>query len=313
MQDMWLRFPHILELINELLDNKSLIKCKEASRIMSSIIEKQKSGKYLTIRMIQSNIKNHEEFAKDWRIIFQKLPMERLKEFGTLVKYFYKSVPSRFEANWNPMHIAAECGHLEFCKFIAKVIAIKRYTFSPLLFSAQAGHLEVSKFLYEEIEYKNQGPHQLSAQHLAAKNGHLEIYKFLHENSNDINPSMQEFITPLHLSSQHGHYNVTKYICDNTVFVGPIRSDQMSPLHLAVHRGHIKIAKLLIQRNADYNLELVLKLTLFIYLFFFCYLLIYAPIKKVVLFISLFVFVVPTWMISHDFSFYRNFEVTLDY
>ena len=305
MQDMWLRFPHILELINKLLDDKSLIKCKEASRIMSSIIEKQKSGKYLTIRMIQCNIKNHEEFAKDWRIIFQKLPMERLKEFGTLVKYFYKSVPSRFEANWTPMHIAAECGHLEFCRFIAKVSPIKRYNFSPLLFSAQAGHLEVSKFIYEEIEDKNHGtnPHQLSAQHLAAKNGHLEIYKFLHEKSNDINPSMQEFITPLHLSSQHGHYNVTKYICDNTVFVGPIRSDQMSPLHLAVHRGHIKIAKLLIERNANYNLELVLKLSLYIPLFLSCYFLIYAPIKKVVILISLFVFIVPIWMILHDFSF----------
>ena len=91
MEDMCLRTPHILEQINELLDNKSLVKCKKASRILNTIIEKQKCGKYLTTRMIQSYVKNSEEFEKDWRIIFQKLPMKQLNEFGILVTDFYKS------------------------------------------------------------------------------------------------------------------------------------------------------------------------------------------------------------------------------
>ena len=86
-------------------------------------------------------------------------------------------------------------------------------------------------------------------QHLAAKNGHLEIYKFLHENSNEINPFMQESITPLHLAAQHGHFEVCKYICDNTAFVAPPRSDMNTPLTLAFHRGHIKIARMLFERN----------------------------------------------------------------
>ena len=260
--DMWLRFPHIFENINELLDNKSLVKCKEASKIMCSIIEKQKSGKYLTTRMIQSYVKNPEEFAKDWRNILQELPMEKLKEFGTLVKDFYKSFPLRFEENWNPMHIAAERGHLELCKFIAKVNSTTRYEFSPLLFSAQAGHLEVSKFLYKEIEDKNHTTHpdQLSPQHLAAKNGHLEIYSFLHKKSNDINPSMQEFITPLHLAAQQGHFDVCEYISDNTAFVGPLRGGKLTPLSLAINRGHIKVARLLIERDANRILKETLKI-----------------------------------------------------
>ena len=251
---MWPRIPHIFEQINELLDNKSLIKCREASRIMCSIIENQKSGKYVTTRMIRSYTNNPEELAEDWRIIFKKLPLKQLKKFGILVTEFYKHAASRFEENWNPLHIAAERGNIDFCKFIVKVSATKQYNFSPLLFSAQAGHLEVCKFLYNKIEDKTHRTslEQLTAQHLAAKNGHLEIYTFLHEKSNDINPSMQSSITPLHLAAQYGCFDICKYICDNTVVVAPRREfDEMTPLSLAIHRGHTKIAKLLIERNGN--------------------------------------------------------------
>ena len=99
MEHLWLRIPHICEQINELLDDESLIKYKEVSRVICSIIENQKSGKFLTIRMIQCYVKNPEEFSTDWRIIFQKLPAERLSEFEILVKEFYKAFPSRFENN----------------------------------------------------------------------------------------------------------------------------------------------------------------------------------------------------------------------
>ena len=254
MDDLWPRIPHVFERINELLDNKSLIKCKEASRIMCSIIDNQKSGKYVTTRMIQSYTKNPKILSEDWRIIFKKLPLKQLKEFGILVKEFYKYAASRLEENWNPLHIAAERGNIDFCKFIVKVSATKQYNFSPLLFSAQTGHLEVSKFLYKEIEDKTHRTslEQLTAQHLAAKNGHLEIYTFLHKNSNDINPSMQRSITPLHLAAQYGHFDVCKYICDNTLIVAPCREfDEMTPLSLAIHRGHTKVARLLIERNGN--------------------------------------------------------------
>ena len=249
MEGICFRTPHILEQISELLDNKSLIKCKEVSRMMNSIIEHQKSGKFVTTRVIQSYIKNPKESEKDWKNVFQKISSKRLKELAILVKEFYKAVPSRREGNWSPMHIVAERGHLDFCIVFAKLRAMKTYEWSPLNFSAQAGHLEVSKFLYKEFEDKQDRRIFGIAQHLAAKNGHLEIYKFLHENSNEINPFMQEGITPLHLAAQHGHFEVCKYICDNNAFTAPPRSDMITPLTLAVHRSHIKIARLLHERN----------------------------------------------------------------
>ena len=275
MEDTCLRTPHILEQINELIDNKCLVKCKEASRILCSNIENQKRGKFLTTRLIQSYLKNPEEFDKDWRIVIQKLPMKRLSEVEILVKDFYKVCPSRFEENWAPMHIAAERGCLDFCRFISKVSPSKKYKRSPLLLSSQAGHLEVSKFLYKEIEDKTPRtrPFKITAQHLAAKNGHLEVYKFLHEYTiltQDINPIMQERITPLHLAAQFGQFDVCKYICDNTLLVAPHRSDSMTPLLLAVHRGYFKVALLLIIRDAN-NIGMIivgLMCLFFVYIYF---------------------------------------------
>ena len=181
MEDSCVRTPHILEQINELLDDKSLIKCKEVSRAMCSTIENQKCGKFLTIRMIQRYVvKNPEDFGKDWRIVLRKMPRETLSEFGILVKDFYKFCPSRFRENWCPLNIAADRGHLDFCKLIAKISPATKYKWSPLIFAAQAGHLEVFKFIFEEIEGKTIKWHlRVTAQQLARENGHLEIYKFL--------------------------------------------------------------------------------------------------------------------------------------
>ena len=256
MEDTGLRIPHILEQIYDLIDNESLIKCKGASRKMCSIVENFKCGKFLTTRIIQCYFKNPVKFGKDWRIVFQKLPAERLSEFEILVKDFYTAFPSRFEEDWSPLHIAAERGHLDFCKFIAKVSVTKSFKWPPLLFSAQAGHLEVSRYLYTEIYSKTptNGPCQITAQHLAAKNGHLEIYQFLHENTNDINPVMQEDITPLHLAAQGGHFDVCKYICDNTMMVAPERNDGMTPLFLAQHRFKFKVSNLLGERDTNANI-----------------------------------------------------------
>ena len=244
------RFPHLLEQINELLDDESLTKCKEVSRIMCSVTENQEFGRFFTKRVIQSYIKNSREYGEEWKIVLNRLGVKRLKEFEVLVKGFYKGLDkSRQEYQWSPLHIAAERGHLDFCKCIAKFSTIKCYKWSPFHFSVQAGWLEVSKFLYKEIEDKQPIEIFHGVQHLAAKNGHLDIYRFLHESLNDINPIMQEQITPLHFAAQYGHFDVCKYICDNTVLVQPLRSDGNTPLTLAVHRGHIKIARLLHGRN----------------------------------------------------------------
>ena len=88
IENICLRFPHLMEQINELLDNKSLMKSKEVSRTMCSNIENQKSGTFLTKRVIQSYNRNTKKFAKEWKVVLKKLPSDRLDVFGILVKEF---------------------------------------------------------------------------------------------------------------------------------------------------------------------------------------------------------------------------------
>ena len=233
-----------MEQVNELLDDKSLVKCEGVSRMMYSIIEHQNCRKFVTTRVIKSYTKNPKEFAKYWRIVFQKLSLKRLNELLIMVKDFYKAVPSRLQGNWSPMHIAAERGHLDFCKVIAKLSTLKSYDWSPLNFSAQGGHLEVSKFLYKELVDKKDRRIFEVMLHLAAENGHLKIYKFLYENSNAINLFVQEGIKPLQLAAQYGHFEVCKYIClyQELAYKKHRRVFEIMQ-HLAAKNGHLETYK----------------------------------------------------------------------
>ena len=249
------RTPHIFEQINEQLDNKSLVKCKESSRIISNEIEKH-SRRFLTTRIIQSYLKNSKKFGKDWKNVCQKLSIDSLKEFSILVKEFYHVFPKRLEQSWSPMHVVVERGDFDFCKLIAKTNAVKsplsQDEWMPIHFASQAGNFELFKFLSEDIEHKNpRTDNGLSLLHLAAKNGYLEIFQFTSESVIEKNPSMDKGITPLHLAAQNGHFDICKYICDNITDVRPWRSDGCSPLHLALHRFQLKIAILLIKNDVD--------------------------------------------------------------
>ena len=257
MDNVGLRIPFIWENINELLDNKTLANCMEASSTFCAVIENQTSGRFLTIRKIKSYLKNSNENELDWRIVFQKLPRQQLEEIAILVKEFQDAVPMRSQQTWSPMHITAECGHLDLCKIIAKVIPFKnpqgQNNLTPTHFAAQAGHLEVYKFLTEEMENKNpRADRKLSSLHFAAKNGNLPIYKFICEYALDKNPRMDKNITPLHLAAEFGHFAVCKYICENTRNVGPQRCfDRASPLRLAILRGQKRLARHLIENDLD--------------------------------------------------------------
>ena len=90
MEEICLRFPHLMEQINEELDDESLIECKIVSKMMCSIIQNQK--RFLTITLIQGHVKH--PFEKEWKMVLQKLPVKRLNKFITCVKDFHTAVSS---------------------------------------------------------------------------------------------------------------------------------------------------------------------------------------------------------------------------
>jgi hypothetical protein len=257
MENICLKFPHLFEQINKLLDNETLVKCKEASRTLYCAVENQRARKYQWIRIIQSYLQVSNEFKEHWRNVFAKMSAEHLEKFAKDVQKFCKIDRVRMtEHRWSPLHIAVEFSDLEFFKLFADMLSIKNLKdkddWSLIHSATQAGNFEIYQFLVKSEPFENKNPRTktgITPLHLAAKSGHLDIYKFISKQSGpwvNINPRMDCDITPLHLAAKYGQLKVCKFICDNLDNWNLRRSDLKTPFELALMKGHIKTAGMFI-------------------------------------------------------------------
>ena len=268
MENICLKFPHIFEQINELLNNRTLVKSKEASRTLHFVLKNQKARKYQWIRIIQSYLQVSNEFKEDWRIVFAKLSEGKLEIFAKYVQNFCKFDRLRMELGWSPLQIAAELSDLDFFKLLADILSVKNLKgkdgWSLVHSAAQAGNLEIYQFLVKDQLFENKNPRTndgITPLHLAAKNGNLHIYKFISKHVDNINPRMHSDITPLHLAAKYGHLEVCRFICD-TLNLDALnnlnfwdqpkyqwRSDWITPSNLALMRGHFRSVGLMIPND----------------------------------------------------------------
>ena len=259
MDEVCLRFPHICEQINTLLNDQSLVKLKETSRILYHSIINQKAGRFIYIRKIQRSLpKGHNSlFTEDWNIVLKIKSVDILEIFAFDVQNFYKTdqCQRRRELFWSPMHIAAESGNLNLCKYLSQKIGRNNSKgldgCTPVHFAAQSGHFEVYKFLSENEEDKNPKTNNgMTPLHLAAKNGHLKIYQLICEFVYDKNPCMAHHLTPLHLAAKYGHANISDFICKNSEDKHPkLLGYWLKPIELALHNGQLKTAMVIIKND----------------------------------------------------------------
>ena len=119
MDEVCLRFPHLIEQINKHLENKTLVQFKKISRPICKITMNHKT---FWIRMIQSEmVSDFAEFSKDWKKVFEKSPVKLLEKMAVIVQEFFKKKNKRRLKSWSPMHIVSESGNLELCKHIAPI------------------------------------------------------------------------------------------------------------------------------------------------------------------------------------------------
>ena len=279
MEKICIRFPHLIEQINKVLDFKTLVNFKEVNRIVCTMIDNQKQGKFFWTRVIQTNllISNCIEFEEDWKNVLRKTESEYLKKIAINVKKMFTSRPERRQSNWSPMHIASAQEDLELCKKIAEITEERnpklKDDWAPLHFAAQIGNCEIYKFLSENLQDMNPGTNiGITPLHLAATNGHLEMYKFICESAMDKNPVMDGEITPLHLAAKHNQIDVCKFICENVHNVSPkIGANDLlpslTPLTFAINRGNVKVSKLIIK----YDYQVCSTFLGFIFLGFLCF------------------------------------------
>ena len=120
-----LRFPDVAQDIFKELNNESLTTSRSVSRLWCDYLDDQK---FCWVRMIQRYRKNMENAYQQWKRVFKNTPVEFAKQMSVSTRQFFTSSfgaasslhfdTSRIGFHWSPLHIAAEQGNLDLCKYI---------------------------------------------------------------------------------------------------------------------------------------------------------------------------------------------------
>ena len=117
MEQLALRFPHLASNIFKQLDNQSLVNCKETSQILENFYGNEK---FFWLRIIHKYRGNFLQFKDTLNKTLKKSPIIHVKELALATHNFFMKNSSRFAKQWRPLHIAAEQGLLEVCKYISE-------------------------------------------------------------------------------------------------------------------------------------------------------------------------------------------------
>ena len=162
----------------------------------------------------------------------------------------------------NRLHIAADDGHLEFCRALIekhnfRPCVTDKKKMTPLHHSTSSGNHELFKFFADitndiYCEAKNGG----NCLHIAAFNGHLTLceellgkYKFA------FNIADNDGLAPLHYSASSGNYKIFKLFADMTSDIYLKTKSGANCLHMAAMNGHLDLCKTLLEKH-NFNVKM---------------------------------------------------------
>ena len=262
MEELRDRFPALIPIVLENVDNESLAKFKETSREMSVFIVNER---FYWLRILKKYNRNFQEFSKVWKMVIEKTPVDIIKKLVLAVeKFMIKRTWSdffwqRLERQWSPLHIAAECRDLILLKHVISRTEDEnhqhsknsRNDLSALHLAAQEGYLEACQFIINRSLYKGEKDrHRRTPIDYAAIFGNLKVCRFLLQNLDDF--PMGDLKIPLQVAPHYGHTEVFKLFFEhaqnNNLPLNPNNdSGDETPLHTAASNGNLEICKLLIE------------------------------------------------------------------
>ena len=86
MENLRNRFPILIQLILENVDDQSLVTFKETSREMFDFINDER---FYWLRILRKYNGSFVEFSKSWRMVIQKNPVEIVREIAVAVEKFF--------------------------------------------------------------------------------------------------------------------------------------------------------------------------------------------------------------------------------
>ena len=164
MENLRDRFPSLIPMILDNVDDESLVNFKESNRGMNDFIKKER---FYWIRILKKYKDNFVEFSKSWKMVIERNPVVIVREIAVVVEEFFNfqipvgncGVP-RNTRQWAPLHVAAESGNLSLFQYILLKtnteypISSKDTTITALRLAVQHGHLEVCQYIQYFSEEK---------------------------------------------------------------------------------------------------------------------------------------------------------------
>merc|ERR1719228_2234474 len=225
MEEVIWRFPLIASKIFEELDDFSLAKCKETSRLWGNFIDNERFNKNRIKQMMADKVKEKGNLRGELSQIHAAAMCGQARMvMAILEQEVIKNPPNNRKIT--PLHLAAENGFLSICEYIVERTDDKNppdeIGRTPLHFAAQNGHLRICKLIIEELirnnsEDKNPKDYRFGQTplHNAAKNGHVEICKLITENVIEKNPKDYSGTTPFYIAASWGKTEVLMFLMEN--------------------------------------------------------------------------------------------------
>ena len=164
---------------------------------------------------------------------------------------------------FNPLLLAAECGHVELVKYFHQ----EKFNFkddktttgySCLHLASMNDHKETVEWLLENTSvHDSKNIKGQTALHLAAKYNNIEVCEIILDKGklSNLHPKDNQGNTPLHIASEHGSVEIVNALISKCSSSGTesmtesIKKNICSetPLHLASKNGHVESSRQLLQ------------------------------------------------------------------
>ena len=277
MESLCQRFPHVIKLVLDNVDDKSLVNCREASKKMSEFFPIER---FYWIRIIKQYSVYFGSFENSWRKTINKTPVEIIKQLAVEVQEVFSKISKssclplictriRNIREIAPLHIAAEQGNLKLCEHILEKTEEKNpkgdikisgvfnplsindgykviYAPTPLGIAVLKGHFEVCRLITDQISVKDFDLDKDSETplHLAAMAGNVKVFKVIMEFFRVPNFPDVFGQTPLHLAARYNHLELCELIISKIDNIHPQDEDDETPLDHAVSANNLEIVKL---------------------------------------------------------------------
>ena len=267
MEEVSNRFPSLVPMILENVNNESLVKFKETSREMSEFLI---NDRFYWIRILKKYDQNFEEFSKAWKMVIEKTPVTIVQKLALAAQKFFRDwndpwekyrstdYEPRQKRQWSPLHIAAETRDYVLLKHVVEKIEDEYQEHSSsgnditaLHLAAEKGSLIACQFIINHSLYKGgKDKYGRTPIDTAAIHCKWEVCRFLLENSDDF--PIDNFKIPLLIAPYRNQTEIFKLFFEHArnknLPLNPQNSDDdlQTPLHRAAQMGNLEICKLIV-------------------------------------------------------------------